>query len=144
MRELLPLRKQGHSGHLPADPTSIVGDARGRHVGQARHEADPDAHQLYLKGRYYFKSEGPATGCKRASIIFIRRWPVTRTTPPLMRAWPIPGNLIAFYGFDPSLKAVDEARASADKALRLDNSMAAPHAARAYTEFMWPGQLARS
>jgi len=29
--------------------------------------------------------------------------------------------------------------ASADKALRLDNSMAAPHAARAYTEFMWQG-----
>jgi serine/threonine-protein kinase len=46
-------------------------------------------------------------------------------------------NVIAFYGFDPSMNVVSQAKIAADKALQLDDSMAAAHAAVAYSDFMW-------
>ena len=48
-------------------------------------------------------------------------------------------NLITFYGYDPSMKDVSQAKIAADHALQLDDSMAAAHAALAYTAFMWGG-----
>ena len=51
-------------------------------------------------------------------------------------------NLVGFYGLDPTMNSVGQAKIAADKALQLDDSLAAGHAAEGYTEFMWQGDWA--
>lgn len=135
MREILPLESKvtadiAEQIHVQLSATIAAGYLSGPGT------ADPDAHQLYLKGRYFFNQRS-REGLQKSVDYFhqaLARDPnYAAAYAGLADSW----NLIAFYGFDPTLSAVEQARDSADKALQLDNSMAAPHAARAYTEFMW-------
>lgn len=98
----------------------------------------PEAHQLYLKGQYYFNQrsrEGLQKSVEYFEQAVASEPKYTAAYAGLANAY----NNIAFYGFDPSLNAISQAKISADKALQLDDSMAAAHAALAYTEFMWRG-----
>jgi TolB-like protein/DNA-binding winged helix-turn-helix (wHTH) protein len=102
------------------------------------HPIAPEAHELYLKGRFYFNQRSrealqKSVACFGAAIASEPGYAAAYAG--LADSY----NLIAFYGFDPSLNAVAQAKVAADKALQLDNSIAAAHAARAYTEFMWRG-----
>ncbi len=98
----------------------------------------PEAHQLYLKGQYYFNQRS-REGLQQSVEYFEQ---AVASEPKYAAAYAGLANAynnIAFYGFDPSLNAISQAKISADKALQLDDSMAAAHAALAYTEFMWRG-----
>ncbi len=98
----------------------------------------PEAHELYLKGQYFFNQrsrEGLQKSVEYFDQAVAKEPGYAVAYAGLANAY----NLIAFYGFDPSLSAVSQAKISADKALQLDDSMAEAHAALAYTEFMWRG-----
>jgi tetratricopeptide (TPR) repeat protein len=98
----------------------------------------PEAHELYLKGQYSFNQrsrEGLQKSVEYFDQAVAEEPGYAVAYAGLANAY----NLIAFYGFDPSLSAVSHAKISADKALQLDDSMAEAHAALAYTEFMWRG-----
>ncbi len=97
---------------------------------------DPDAHELYVKGTYYLNQR--SQDGLRQSVAYFQQ--AVAKQPDYAEAYAGLAdayNLFAFYGFDPTLTAVSQAKVSADKALQIDESVAAAHAARAYTEFLW-------
>jgi len=99
---------------------------------------DPDAHQLYLKGRYYFNQRS-RDGLQQSIQLFSQAIAKDPHYAVAYAGLADAYNLTGFYGFDPSLEVVSKAKIAAEKALQLDDRIAAAHAARAYTEFMWRG-----
>jgi TolB-like protein/DNA-binding winged helix-turn-helix (wHTH) protein/Flp pilus assembly protein TadD len=140
MRDLLPLERdvtadiaeQIHLHLLTSVPTMTQANARA---------VDPEAHQLYLKGRYGFNQRS-REGLLQSVECFKQALTKDPNYAAAYAAMADAYNLIAYYGFDPSMTAVSQAKIAADKALQLDSSMAAAHAAAAYTEFMWRGNWA--
>ena len=135
MRELLPLEgdvtasiaEQVQRELLPSVAITLPGSGR---------PVSPEAHELYLKGRYYFNARTPAD--LRQSVTYFQQ--AILKQPDYAAAYAAladADNLIAFYGFDPTMNSVGQAKVAALKALQLDDSMSAAHAALAYTEFMW-------
>ncbi|HEY7403432.1 MAG TPA: tetratricopeptide repeat protein [Candidatus Angelobacter sp.] len=103
-----------------------------------QHALDPEAHELYLKGLHYLEQRNrddleKSTGLFTQAIAKDPKYAAAYAG--LADAY----NLEAFYGLDTSLNSVSRAKIAADKALELDGSMAAAHAAEAYTDFMWQG-----
>ena len=137
VRELLPLE---------SEVTQDIAEQIRRHLLPSaaisqpvnRGHVDPEAHELYLKGRYSFNQrsrEGLQKSVEYFSQALAKDPSYAAAYAGLADAY----NLTAFYGFDPSLNAVTQAKIAADKALQLDDSLAAAHAALAYTEFMFAG-----
>jgi TolB-like protein/Flp pilus assembly protein TadD len=97
---------------------------------------EPAAHDFYLKGRYQLALR--TRDSLRESVHDFEQ--AAAQDPAYARAYAglaDAQNLIAFYGFDPSLEGAAKAKASALKALELDPSLSSAHAALAYTQFMW-------
>jgi serine/threonine protein kinase/tetratricopeptide (TPR) repeat protein len=89
--------------------------------------SDPEAYQLYLKGRYYFAKRTPEA-LEKAKDFFnqaIEKDPKYATAyvglADLYYAWPDNAPV-------PSGEAMPKARAAAEKALALDDTLAEPHA----------------
>jgi TolB-like protein/tetratricopeptide (TPR) repeat protein len=104
---------------------------------------DPQAHELYLKGRHYLalRSHDDLQSSVSSFQQAIAKDPnYAAAYAGLADAY----NLIGFYGFDPDLNVVAQAKAAAQKALQLDDSLAAGHAALAYNEFMWRGDWTKA
>jgi TolB-like protein/DNA-binding winged helix-turn-helix (wHTH) protein/Flp pilus assembly protein TadD len=136
MRELLPLESEvteDIANQIHVRLSSPVAAA-----ATSRRPVDPEAHQFYLKGRYYFNQRS-REGLENSVKSFAQAIAKDPHYAPAYAGLADAYNLIAFYGFDPSLDAVTQAKISADKALHLDDSMAAAHAALAYTDFMYGG-----
>lgn len=135
--ELLPLEREVAEGiaeqiRLHLLPSAVVSRPAGLRP------VSPEAHELYLKGQYNYNQrsrEGLQKSIEYFEQAAAKEPAYAAAYAGLANAY----NLIAFYGFDPSLNAISQAKISADKALQLDDSMAAAHAALAYTEFMWRG-----
>jgi TolB-like protein/Flp pilus assembly protein TadD len=134
MRELLPLESEVTTDIAEQIQRKLLPTVTIHHP--ASKAIDPEAHELYLKGRYSF-NERSREGLQQSLAYFqqaIARQPdYAAAYAGLADAY----NLIAFYGFDPTLEAASQARVASSKALQLDDSSGAAHAALAYTEFMW-------
>lgn len=138
MHELLPLESEvtqdiAEQIRLQLVPSVFVGSP----AAGAR-PVDPEAHQLYLKGRYFFNQRS-REGLEKSVDYFQQALAKDPSYAAAYAGLADAYNLFAFYGFDPSQKAVAQAKIAADKALQLDDTLAAAHAARAYTEFMYAG-----
>ena len=97
---------------------------------------DPEAHELYLKGRYAFNQRSRESLQQSLGYFqqaLARQPDYAAAYAGLADAY----NLIGYYGFDPTLGAASQAKVASSKALQLDDSLGAAHAALAYTEFMW-------
>ena len=137
VRELLPLESEVTQDIAEQIRRHLLPSAAISQPLSAR-SVDPDAHELYLKGRYSFNQrsrEGLQKSVEYFSQAVAKDPSYAAAYAGLADAY----NLTAFYGFDPSLNAVTQAKIAADKALQLDDSLAAAHAALAYTEFMFAG-----
>ena len=102
---------------------------------------DLRAHELYVRGRHYLEQRSRDSLPQSIDLFkqAIAKDPkYAAAYAGLADAY----NLISFYGLDPSLNSVSQARIAADKAEQLDDTLAAAHAAEAYTEFMWQGNWA--
>ncbi|MGA8150994.1 MAG: winged helix-turn-helix domain-containing protein [Terriglobales bacterium] len=137
MRELLPLESEVTGDIAAQIHVHLSSPAAASPVTHAQ-TVDPEAHQLYLKGRYYFNQrsrEGLQNSVKSFEQALVNDPGYAAAYAGLADSY----NLIAFYGFDPSQKAVSQAKISADKALQADDSLAPAHAALGYTDFMYAG-----
>ncbi|HEY2363663.1 MAG TPA: tetratricopeptide repeat protein, partial [Candidatus Angelobacter sp.] len=102
---------------------------------------DPQAHELYVQGRHYLDQRSRDTLLKSVESFkqAIAKDPeYAAAYAGLADAY----NMSTFYGLDPSLNLVSQAKIAADKAMQLDGSMASAHAAEAYSEFMFQGDWA--
>jgi len=99
---------------------------------------DPRAHELYLKGRYYL-AQRSRDGLLKSVECFQQAVEHDPSYAAAYAGLADAYNLVAFYGLDISLNSVSQAKIAADKALQLDGSLAAAHAAQGYTNFMWQG-----
>jgi tetratricopeptide (TPR) repeat protein len=105
-------------------------------LDQPPRRVDSIAHDLYLQGRYY-ASLRSRDGLEKSIEALSQAVGKDPQYAAAYAALADTYNLIAFYGFDPSMNAVSRAKIAADHALSLDGSLAAAHAALGYTEFMW-------
>ncbi len=92
---------------------------------------DPEAHENYLKGRYYFNQR--TTDSLNKSIGYFRQ----AIALDLSYALPYCGladayALLGFRGGVPSKEALSQAKAAALKAIELDDTLAEPHASLAF------------
>ena len=104
----------------------------------SKRPVDPQAHELYVQGRHLLDQRSRDTLPKSIDAFkeALQKDPqYAAAYAGLADAY----NLTAFYGLDLSLNSVTQAKIAADKAIQLDDSLAAGHAAEAYTEFMWRG-----
>ena len=137
MRDLLPLESEVTQAIAAQIQSHLVAPAASRQLA-AVSAVDPEAHQVYLKGRYYFNQRS-REGLEKSVECLSRAVAQDPTYAAAYAGLADAYNVIAFYGFDPTLNTVAQAKIAADKAVQLDDTMAAAHAARAYTEFMWRG-----
>jgi TolB-like protein/Flp pilus assembly protein TadD len=103
-----------------------------------KHDVNLQAHELYMQGRHFLDQRSRDTLPK--SIDAFKQ--AAEKDPGYAAAYAGLAdayNLTAFYGLDPSLNSVTRAKIAADKAIELDDSLAAGHAAEGYTQFMWQG-----
>jgi serine/threonine protein kinase/tetratricopeptide (TPR) repeat protein len=103
-----------------------------------RYTENPDAHELYLKGRYYWNRRTAAT-LTRATEYFHE---AIDRDPGYALAWAGLADSYAVYSFydlAPPSEASPKAKEAASKALGLDDRLAEPHAALGYikTTFDW-------
>jgi len=112
--------------------------SKGGTLSAEKRAIDPQAYELYRQGRHLLDQRSREM-LPRSIEVFkqaIQRDPqYAEAYAGLADAY----NLTAFYGLDPSLNSVIQAKIAADKAIQLDDSLAAGHAAEGYTEFMWKG-----
>ncbi len=102
---------------------------------------DPQAHEFYAQGRHYLDQRSRDTLPKSVESFeqAIAKDPeYAAAYAGLADAY----NMSTFYGLDPSLNLVSQAKIAADKALQLDSTLASAHAAEAYSEFMFQGDWA--
>jgi TolB-like protein/DNA-binding winged helix-turn-helix (wHTH) protein/Flp pilus assembly protein TadD len=137
MRDLLPLESEVTQAIAAQIQSHLVAPAASGQLA-AVSAVDPEAHQVYLKGRYYFNQRS-REGLEKSVECLSRAVAQDPTYAAAYAGLADAYNVIAFYGFDPTLNTVAQAKIAADKAVQLDDTMAAAHAARAYTEFMWRG-----
>lgn len=100
------------------------------------HSVDPDAHELYLQARHYFNLRS-RDGLDKSIQLYQQALAKDSFYAAAYAGMADSYNLKAFYGFDPTMDSVTQAKIAANKALEIDDSMAAAHAALGYTEFMW-------
>ena len=128
VRELLPLE-----GEIAADIAEQI-----QHelfptmaVSHPKHPVvDSGAHELYLKGRYSL-NQRTRESLQEAVSYFQQAVAKQPDYAAAYAGLADTYNLIAFYGFGPTMSTVGEAKASALKALKLEDSMAAAHASLA-------------
>jgi TolB-like protein/DNA-binding winged helix-turn-helix (wHTH) protein/Flp pilus assembly protein TadD len=92
---------------------------------------DPEAHEDYLKGRYYFNQRTPDT--LKKSITYFRQ--AIARDPSYALAYSGVADAYAVLGFRggfPSKDALFQAKAAAQKAIQLDDTLAEPHASLAF------------
>jgi tetratricopeptide (TPR) repeat protein len=98
-----------------------------------RYTQNPEAHQLYLKGRYLWNRRIGAT-LQRAAEYFEQ---AIEKDPSYALAWTGLADCYAvysFYGVLPSREAAPKAKEAANKALALDDTLAESHASLAFVK----------
>jgi len=140
MRELLPLESEVTSDIAEQIQRQLLPNVTINRPANGR-PVDPEAHELYLKGRYAFNQRSRESLQK--SVAYFQQAVAKQPDYAVAYAGLADAyNLTAYYGFDPTLESWSQAKIASGKALQLDDSLAAAHAALAYTEFLsqedWP------
>jgi len=110
--------------------------AAGSTAGSSQQAENPEAHQLYLKARYFFNLRS-RDGLDKSLKLYEQALEKEPSYAAAYAGLADSYNMQAFYGFDPTLQSVAQAKIMADKALAIDDTVGAAHAALAYTEFMY-------
>jgi len=110
-------------------------------IRQTRRDTDYKAHQLYLEGRYFW-SKRTEEGLRRSIEYFQQAVTEDAQYAPAYAGLADSYVLLDSYGVEPASKAYPVAKATALKALQLDDSLAEAHASLAmvyfYYEWNWP------
>jgi TolB-like protein/Flp pilus assembly protein TadD len=99
-----------------------------------------EAHQLYLKGRYYWNKRGEE-GLKKAAEYFERAIKADPNYAPAYAGMADSYALLGFHGYGalPPAEAVPKAKAAAEQALQIDETLAEAHTSLAFAkeEYDW-------
>jgi TolB-like protein/DNA-binding winged helix-turn-helix (wHTH) protein/Flp pilus assembly protein TadD len=133
MVQLLPLENEVAGNIAEQIHVRLLPAAAG--PGNA-HPVDPNAHEIYLQARHYFNLRS-RDGLDNSIDLYKQALAKDPSYAAAYAGLADAYNLKAFYGFDPTMDAVTQAKIAANKALQIDDSIAAAHAALGYTEFMW-------
>lgn len=104
-------------------------------------KVDPGTYNTYLRGMYFVNKATPQETAKGLAIL----QKSVEVEPANALAWAglSLGHLLAAHGPEPPLDAYDRAKAAADRALALDDTLAEAYAARAetqlYSDWNWDG-----
>ena len=140
MRDLLDL--QSRVAQAIAQQVGVKLTSREQVRIKTAHLVDPEAHEAYLLGRYYWNKRTPAAIGKALEFFD----DATRIDPNAAEAYAAIASayvtLLAGENFAPRETAA-KARSAAEKATSLDDALAEPHAAlgvvKAVEEYDWPG-----
>jgi TolB-like protein/Flp pilus assembly protein TadD len=140
MRDLLDLQSQVAQAIAQQVGVKLTSQEQVR-IKTAR-LVDPEAHEAYLLGRYYWNKRTPVAIGKALELFD----DATRIDPNAAEAYAAIASayvtLLAGENFAPR-KMAAKARSAAEKAISLDDALAEPHAAlgvvKAVKEYDWPG-----
>lgn len=105
-----------------------------------RHTANPEAYQLYLKGRYYWNKR--TAGAIHKAIDYFQQAVALDAGYALAYAGLADCYVVAFgYEFLPSREAAGRAEAAAQQALQLDETLAEAHASLAFIKAFYRGDF---
>jgi tetratricopeptide (TPR) repeat protein len=135
MLQLLPLESEVTADIAEQIHVQLLPSVAARQMSNER-PVDPDAHGLYLQARHYFNLRS-RDGLEKSIQLYMQALAKDPSYAAAYAGLADAYNLKGFYGFDPTMDAVSQAKIAASKALQIDDSMAAAHAALGYTEFMW-------
>jgi TolB-like protein/DNA-binding winged helix-turn-helix (wHTH) protein/Tfp pilus assembly protein PilF len=115
-----------------------------RRFRRARH-VDPAAHEAYLKGRYFWNKR-TAEGFKAAVEAFQLSLARDPTFAPAFAGLADTYGLMASSSYDvlPASEAMPKAKAAAERALALDDSLAEAHASLAWVAFTYEWDFVRA
>lgn len=122
-------RAVGSEIHLRLQPQAQQRLARTR-------AENPESRDLYLQGRYYWNQRSRDGLSKSVSLFY----QAAEKDPSNARAYAGIAdayNMEMFYGYSPGAGTLLKAKAAAQRAIELDDSLAEGHAALAYMDFMW-------
>jgi len=112
-----------------------LGSRARQRLARARAE-NPESHDLYLQGRYFWNSR-THDGLGKSLTLFYQ---AAEKDPSNARAYAGVAdayNMMMFYGYSPGAGSLVKAKAAAQKAIELDESLPEGHAALGYMQFMW-------
>ena len=109
----------------------LTGDEQ-KHLTR-RYTENNEAYQLYLKGRYHWNKRTPQS-YSRATDYFQQAIDKDSTYALAYAGLADSYNLVAWYGLTSPKESYSKARASAAKALALDESLPEAHTAFAHSE----------
>jgi len=126
---------------------AIVSEVRVKLTAQERarlasmHPINPEAFQLWLKGRYYWYKLNPE-GLQKAIEYFQQALEKDPTYAPAYAGLADSYNLLAFFNVFPPREVMPKAKAAAVKALELDDNLAEAHVSLGWAGFTydldWP------
>ena len=101
----------------------------------ARPTVNPKAHELYLKGRYFWSQRG--SGLKKSIEFFERALAEEPNYAPAYAGLADSYALLGFYGYAKPADVMPQAKDAARKALALDADLTEAHAALGYVHMMF-------
>jgi TolB-like protein/DNA-binding winged helix-turn-helix (wHTH) protein/Tfp pilus assembly protein PilF len=100
------------------------------------HVPVPEAYRSYLRGRYELDKRSP-DGMQTAVGAFNEAIEEDPNYGPAYSGLADTYNQLIYYGYLPGADGIPKARAAAQKAVALDDSLAEGHASLGYVDFMW-------
>ncbi len=104
---------------------------------QVTRQIDPEAHELYLRGRYQWEKRTNEEGFRQASQFFERAIEKDPAYSPAYSGLADVYVLQPTWGFAPPWEALPRARAAALKALELDEGLAEPYATLGFIKWTY-------
>jgi tetratricopeptide (TPR) repeat protein len=125
---LLVVSRYWRQAHVAALPLSGP--------GASAHKVDPQAQDLYLKGIYYWHKRTPESLNQAVDYFtqaIVRDPTYAEAYVGLANCY----NLLREYSSMPPEEAYPRAKAAAERAITLDNSLSAAHSSLAFVDFFW-------
>ncbi len=101
-----------------------------------RYTENMEAYNLYLKGRYFWNKR-TGDGLKKAIEFFQEAIENDPSYAPAYSGLSDSFSVFGFYGFSPSREAFPKAKAAAQKALKIDDTLAEAHVSIAYISIFY-------
>jgi len=124
-RDILSLQSE-IARHVANEVRIILTPEERARLGSAR-QVNPEAHEFYLKGRYYWNKRTEES-VRKALSFFHRAIDADPTYAQAYAGLADSYNILGYYNTLPPIEAYPKAKAAALKALELDRSLAEPHA----------------
>jgi serine/threonine protein kinase/Tfp pilus assembly protein PilF len=112
----------------------LLGEGKAKLV--KRHTEDSEAYNLYLKGRYFWNKR-TGDGLKKAIEFFQKAIENDPSYAPAYSGLADSFSVLGFYGFSSPREAFPKAKAAAQKALEIDDTLDEAHASIAYISIFY-------